>query len=73
ASAAQRQRNKLLLFNDITLEMMTYGVNVPLVAQGAQIWSQTIPSMIQRVLTKQQTPQQAASQAASEIQGIMGS
>ncbi len=72
-SPAQQQRDKLLLFNNITLEMMTYGVNVPLVAQGAQIWSQTIPSMIQRVLTKQQTPQQAASQAASEIQGIMGS
>jgi len=68
---AEKQRDSMLLFNNITLEMMTYGVNVPLVAQGAQIWSQTIPSMIQRVLTKQQTPQQAAAQAGTEVQGIM--
>jgi len=68
---AEKQRDSMLLFNSITLEMMTYGVNVPLVAQGAQIWSQTIPSMIQRVLTKQQTPRQAAAQAGTEVQGIM--
>jgi multiple sugar transport system substrate-binding protein len=72
-TAAEKQRDKMLLFNNVTLEMMKYGVNVPLVAQGAQIWNQTIPSMIQRVLTKKQTPQQSAAQAESEIKGIMAS
>jgi multiple sugar transport system substrate-binding protein len=70
-SVAQQQRDKMLLFNDVTLKMMQYGVNVPLVAQGAQIWNQVIPSMIQRVLTKQMSPKDSAAQAASDVQQIM--
>lgn len=72
SSAAQKTRDSLLLFNDVTLKMMPYGVNVPLVAQGSQIWNETIPSMIQNVLTKSMTPQQAAADAQSKIQQIMG-
>ena len=70
-STAQKQRNGMLLFNDVTLKMMQYGVNVPLVAQGAQIWNAVIPSMIQRVLTQQMSAKDSAAQAASDIQTIM--
>jgi maltose-binding protein MalE len=71
SSAAEKVRDAKLLFNDVTLKMMPYGVNVPLVTQGSQIWNLTIPTMIQNVLTKTMTPQQAAANAASQIQQIM--
>lgn len=66
-------RSKMLPFNDVTEKMMQYGVNVPLVTQGAQIWNETIPTMIQQVLLKKATPQQAASQAADSIKQLMAS
>jgi multiple sugar transport system substrate-binding protein len=72
SSAAEKIRNAKLFFNDVTLKMMPYGVNVPLVPQGAQIWNQTIPTMIQNVLTKAMAPKQAAANAESQIQQIMG-
>jgi multiple sugar transport system substrate-binding protein len=72
SSPAEKTRDAKLLFNDVTLKMMPYGVNVPLVTQGSQIWNETIPAMIQNVLTKAMTPQQAAANAASQIQQIMG-
>jgi multiple sugar transport system substrate-binding protein len=72
SSASQKVRNAKLFFNDVTLKMMPYGVNVPLVPQGSQIWNQTIPTMIQNVLTKAMSPQQAAASAESQIQQIMG-
>ncbi len=68
---AQKEREKLLLFNDITIEMMKYGVSVPLVSQGARIWNETIPTMIQKVLLKQMSAKQAATEAAAEIQQAM--
>lgn len=71
SSSAEKIRNAKLLFNNVTLKMMPYGVNVPLVPQGTQIWNQTIPTMIQSVLTKSMSPQQAAANAASQIQQIM--
>jgi multiple sugar transport system substrate-binding protein len=71
SSPAEKVRDAKLLFNDVTLKMMPYGVNVPLVTQGSQIWNETIPSMIQNVLSKSMTPQQAAANAASQIQQIM--
>jgi multiple sugar transport system substrate-binding protein len=71
-SAAEKTRNARLFFNDVTLKMMPYGVNVPLVPQGSQIWNQTIPTMIQNVLTKAMSPKQAAADAESKIQQIMG-
>ena len=71
SSAAEKIRNGKLLFNDVTLKMMPYGVNVPLVAQGSQIWNQTIPAMIQNVLTKSMTAKQAAANAESQIDQIM--
>jgi len=72
SSPAEKTRNTKLLFNDVTLKMMPYGVNVPLVPQGSQIWNQTIPSMIQNVLTKAMPPKQAAANAESQIHQIMG-
>ena len=72
SSSSEKIRDAKLLFNDVTLKMMPYGVNVPLVTQGSQIWNETIPAMIQNVLTKAMTPQQAAANAASQIQQIMG-
>ncbi|SRR5579871_651369 len=68
---AQKERDKLLLFNDVTFEMIQYGVNVPLVAQGAHIWNETIPTMIQKVLLKQTSPQQAAAEAAADVRQVM--
>jgi multiple sugar transport system substrate-binding protein len=68
---AQKEREKLLLFNDITIEMMKYGVSVPLVSQGARIWNETIPTMIQKVLLKQMSAKQAATEAAAEIRQAM--
>ena len=72
SSAAEKIRSTKLLFNDVTLKMMPYGVNVPLIPQGSQIWNQTIPTMIQNVLTKAMSPKQAAASAESQIQQIMG-
>lgn len=71
-TAAQKMRDAKMFFNQVTLQMMPYGVNVPLVAQGTQIWTQTIPTMIQNVLTKAMTPAQAAANAESQIHQIMG-
>lgn len=71
STPAEKTRNALLLFNSVTLKMMPYGVNVPLVTQGAQIWNETIPTMIQNVLAKTMTPKQAAANAESQINQIM--
>ncbi len=70
-TSAQKMRDAKMFFNQVTLKMMPYGVNVPLVAQGTQIWNQTIPTMIQNVLTKAMTPAQAAANAESQINQIM--
>lgn len=70
-TAAEKLRDAKMFFNQVTLQMMPYGVNVPLVAQGTQIWNQTIPTMIQNVLTKAMTPAQAAANAESQIHQIM--
>ena len=70
---AQIERNKLLLFNDVTIEMVKYGVNVPLVAAGAHIWNETIPTMIQKVLLKQSSAQEAAAAAAADVRQAMRS
>jgi len=70
---AQIERNKLLLFNDVTIEMVKYGVNVPLVSAGAHIWNETIPTMLQKVLLKQASPQEAASAAAADVKQSMKS
>ena len=69
----QIERNKLLLFNDVTIEMVKYGVNVPLVSQGAHIWNETIPTMLQKVLLKQASAQEAASAAAADVKQSMRS
>lgn len=70
-SQAQKQKLPKMPFNDVTVKMMPYGVNVPLLAQGAQIWNTIIPDMIQAVLTKQRSPQQAAAEAESNIKGLL--
>jgi multiple sugar transport system substrate-binding protein len=70
-TAAEKIRDAKLFFNQVTLQMMPHGVNVPLVAQGSQIWNETIPTMIQNVLTKAMTPAQAAASAESQINQIM--
>jgi multiple sugar transport system substrate-binding protein len=72
-SPEEKDRDKLLLFNDVTLKMMSYGVNPPLVAQGAQIWNAIIPTMIQNVLLKKLSPKDAAKDAAAGIKQIMAS
>lgn len=71
-TATQKMRDAKMFFNQVTLKMMPFGVNVPLVAQGTQIWNETIPTMIQSVLTKAMTPAQAAASAESQIHQIMG-
>lgn len=71
-SPTDKKRAANMPFNDVTIKMMPYGVNVPLIAAGAQIWNSVIPSMIQAVLTKQRTPQQAAAEAAASIKSIAG-
>ena len=53
-----------LPFNDLVFQMLPYGVNVPLVTQGAQIWNTIIPGMIQQVLSGKATPKEAANAAA---------
>jgi len=59
-------------FNDLVFDMLPYGVNVPLVTQGAQIWTNTIPGMIQQVLGGKATPKEAAAAAATQIEQMMG-
>ena len=70
-SAQEKERSKLRPFNDLPLKMMPYGVNIPLVAQGAQIWNGIIPTMIQNVLLKKMTPKESAKAAADSIKQIM--
>ena len=60
-----------LPFNDLVFKMLPYGVNVPLVTQGPQIWNLIIPGMIQQVLTRTATPQEAASAAADKVRHLM--
>lgn len=70
-SAAEKAKQPKLPFDDVTISMMPYGVNVPLLAQGAQVWNSIIPNMIQGVLTKQQSAQQAAAAAESSIKSLL--
>ncbi len=71
ASAYSKFAAKELPFNDIVFQMLPYGVNVPLVPQGAQIWNTVIPTMIQQVLTGAATPKVAAKNAADQVRRIM--
>ncbi len=71
ASPQQATASKDLPFNDIVFQMLPYGVNVPLVTQGAQIWNTIVPRMIQQVLSGRSTPQEAASAAASQVTQMM--
>ena len=67
ASPEQATASKEMPFNDIVFQMLPYGVNVPLVTQGAQIWNTIIPAMIQQVLSGRSTPKEAATAAASQV------
>ena len=58
-------------FSDIVYKMLPFGVNVPLVTQGAQIWNNIIPGMIQQVLSGRSTPKDAAAAAASQVKQLM--
>ncbi len=60
-----------LPFNDLVFKMLPYGVNVPLVTQGAQIWNSIIPGMIQQVLSDKASPDSAAAAAAGQVRQIM--
>lgn len=71
ASPYQAKASKDLPFNDIVFQMLPYGVNVPLVTQGAQIWNIIIPRMIQQVLSGRSTPKEAATAAASQVTQMM--
>ena len=70
-SAFQAEVSKTLPFNDLVFQMLPYGVNVPLVPQGAQIWNTIIPMMIQQVLTGRATPKEAAANAAGQVKEMM--
>jgi multiple sugar transport system substrate-binding protein len=77
-SAARHSKEEALLskdypFNDLVFQMLPYGVNVPLVTQGAQIWNMIIPNMIQQVLAGNATPKEAASAAARKVSQLMTS
>jgi multiple sugar transport system substrate-binding protein len=67
ASKESIDLGKDLPFNDLVFKMLPYGVNVPLVTQGAQIWNTIIPKMIQQVLSGQSTPKEAAAAAAAQV------
>jgi len=67
ASPEQATASKEMPFNDIVFQMLPYGVNVPLVTQGAQIWNTIVPAMIQQVLSGRSTPKEAATAAASQV------
>ncbi len=71
ASAYAKVLGKDLPFNDIVFKMIPFGVNVPLVPQGAQIWNSVIPTMIQQVLTNAASPKEAAKSAAEQVRRIM--
>ena len=71
ASDEAKVLDKDLPFNDLVFDMLPYGVNVPLVTQGAQIWNNTIPGMIQQVLTGRATPKEAANMAAEQVRQMM--
>jgi ABC-type glycerol-3-phosphate transport system substrate-binding protein len=71
ASDEQKLLSKDLPFNDLVFDMLPFGVNVPLVTQGAQIWNNTIPGMLQQVLSGRSTPKEAAAAAASQVQQMM--
>jgi len=73
ASPQQAAASKDMPFNDIVFQMLPYGVNVPLVTQGAQIWNTIIPAMIQQVLTGRSTPKEAAAAAASQVTRMIAS
>jgi len=77
-SAARHSKEDALLskdypFNNLVFQMLPYGVNVPLVTQGAQIWNLIIPNMIQQVLAGSATPKEAASAAASQVTRLITS
>lgn len=67
----EQEVSKGLPFNDLVFKMLPYGVNVPLVTQGAQIWNTIVPMMIQQVLTGKSTPKEAAANAASQVKEMM--
>jgi multiple sugar transport system substrate-binding protein len=71
ASPEQATTSKELPFNDIVFQMLPFGVNVPLVPQGAQIWNTVVPIMIQQVLTGKATPKEAAQSAAEQVKQMM--
>ncbi len=71
ASPESAELGKGLPFNDLVFQMLPYGVNVPLVTQGAQIWNTIVPAMIQQVLSGKSTPKDAASAAANQVRQIM--
>jgi multiple sugar transport system substrate-binding protein len=71
ASPYQADVSKTLPFNDIVFQMLPYGVNVPLVPQGAQIWNTIIPRMIQQVLSGRSAPKEAAAAAATQVSRMM--
>lgn len=71
ASDEAKSLDKGLPFNDLVFAMLPFGVNVPLVTQGAQIWNNTIPGMIQQVLTGRATPKEAATTAAEQVRQMM--
>ena len=71
ASKFAQDFNKDLPFNDLVFEMLPYGVNVPLVTQGGQIWNNTIPGMIQQVLAGGVSPKDAAAAAAAKVKQMM--
>jgi ABC-type glycerol-3-phosphate transport system substrate-binding protein len=71
ASPQQAAASKDMPFNDVVFQMLPFGVNVPLVTQGAQIWNTIIPAMIQQVLSGRSTPKEAATAAASQVTRMM--
>ncbi|MGH7155269.1 MAG: extracellular solute-binding protein, partial [Acetobacteraceae bacterium] len=71
SSPEQAKASREMPFNDLVFQMLPYGVNVPLVPQGAQIWNTIIPIMIQQVLTGRASPKEAATNAANQIHQMM--
>jgi maltose-binding protein MalE len=71
ARASDEGKKFALQFSDLVFEMMTYGVNVPLVTQSGQIWNITVPAMIQQVLSGRSSAKEAAATAAGEIKKMM--
>jgi ABC-type glycerol-3-phosphate transport system substrate-binding protein len=71
ASAYAKAAESDLPFNDVVFQMLPFGVNIPLVPQGAQIWNSIIPTMIQQVLTGAASPKEAAKNGAEQVRRIM--